>query len=130
MVTPYCSVNQWAKRHGGYDTFAEYTAAVGSYPSEGELQEALEDSTNTMNDTVHLNTSTNITDTRHTERLEEICSKMADRKLDIPRARSNQGGNFGIQAWSQADFLMSHERVELLNISKIKKKRRVARVVF
>lgn len=129
-VTPYCSTDQWAYRRGGYANFAAYTTAKGEYPEENQLLKALEAATNILNNPAHLNTTSNITDTNYTEELEYDCFIMANRMLDIDRARSKDGGGFGVQTWSQADFLMSHERVSLKLISKIKGKRLVGKIVF
>jgi len=90
----------------------------------------LEDATNILNDPEHINTSTNITTTRHLERLEKICFNMANRMLDIEQARGKQGGNFGMQMWSQADFLMTYERSFLHTISLTENKRKVGKWVF
>lgn len=131
MVAPYCSVAQWAFRKGGFASFADYTTAKGSYPDEDQLSEALQDATNIMNNPVHLNTpGANITDVNYLEELEFTCYKMTNRILDINKSRSQEGGGFGMQMWSQADYLMSHERTSLKLISKIKGKRLVGKIVF
>lgn len=128
MATPYCSKDQWAKRMNRTDwiTFA----AAEDWPTANVIQEALEDATNILNDPEHINTSTNITTTRHLERLERICFNMANRMLDIEHARGKQGGNFGMQMWSQADFLMTYERSFLRTISLTENKRKVGKWVF
>jgi len=128
MVTSYCSKDQWAVRmhYADWDTFA----AAENWPTEDLLQETLEDATNIMNDTEHINTSINITSTRHLGRLERICFNMTNRMLDINHARGKAGGNFGMQIWSQADFLMSFERTFLKTISRTENKRKVGKWVF
>ena len=116
MTTPYCSKDQWAKRMNrtDWDTFA----AAEDWPSADVLQEALEDATNIMNDEVHINTGgSNVTTSQYLERLEKICFDMTNRMLDIEQARGKQGGDFGFQQWSQADYLMSYERSYLIQIS-------------
>jgi len=128
MVTPYCSKDQWAVRMR-YDNWDAFIAAE-NWPTADLLQETLEDATNIMNDTEHINTSSNITTIRHLGRLERICFNMTNRMLDIDQTRGQQGGSFGIQPWSQADFLMTFERSFLKTISKTENKRKVGKWVF
>lgn len=126
MVTPYCSTAQWAKRRGGYASFAAYTAAKGLIPDEDELQEVLEDATNIMNDLEHLATSSNITDTVYLERLERICYSMSLRILTQERNINLLGGQW---TWSPQDMMYKSERDFLRTLSKVKQYRRVGRLV-
>jgi hypothetical protein len=128
MVTPYCSTAQWAKRRGGYASFVAYTAAKGLVPNEDELQEILEDCTMIMNDDNHIGCLvTNITDSNYTDRLETICYNMSLRKLATERGINLLGGRW---TWSPQDLMYASERETLIILSKKKKNRRVARVVF
>ena len=127
MATPYCTTAQWAKRRGGFASFAAYTTDRGPSPDEDELQEALEDATNIMNDTEHIHTSTNITTARYLERLEKICYNMSLRILATEKGIDLIGGAW---TWSPQDMMYATERAFLLSLSKINNKRRTARVVF
>lgn len=127
MTTSYCSLDQWAVRRG-YTNWATFSAAK-SFPEEEMLEDFLEDATEIMNDMEHIGCgSTNITDTEYTPRLQRICYNMANRMLQTQNVTELQGGNLGIQNWSQADFLMTYERTFLINIGIIKGHRSVGGV--
>jgi len=127
MTTPYCTKDQWAQRHGYADWSA--FAALESYPDATQLQNILEDATEIMNDTEHIGClSSNITDSDYTARLERICFNMANRMLDEMNARGAMGGKMftnGVMNWSQADYLMSHERAFLVRLSLVKGYRQI-----
>jgi hypothetical protein len=127
MATPYCSRDQWAARFTTYANWAAF-AAVENWPTEQEMQDALEDATNIMNDNQHIATNTNITDSNRTERLERICGAMATRMLGLQQQVWIRGGNFDIQNWSAADFLISFERRYLIMLAVEKEKRYVGKV--
>lgn len=125
MTTPYCSRNQWAERKG-YATWAAYVAAGYGEPTQQELDSALEDATDIMNDPEHINCkSTNITDTDYTQRLERICYNMANRIMDVERNRGRQGAMF---QFSPQDFLFDKERKFLIQIALDKEYRYVGAV--
>jgi len=126
MATPYCSVNAWAKRRKGLATFDLYHAAYPA-PTENELDEALEDATNIMNDLQHLAVSTNVTTAAYLGRLEKICYNVANRILTV---ESNMGLIGGAWTWSPQDMMYSSERNELITITKITKRRLRGKVVF
>jgi hypothetical protein len=129
-MAPYCTKDAWAVRKSSktqtYDNWADYTAAE-DWPDANALDKALQDATEMMNDLTHINTSTNITDTRHTNRLEEICYNVANRNLGVEGNEAMQGG---IWIYSPGDKLNGYERDFLLKLSKVKSKRRVGKVVF
>lgn len=115
MTTPYCSKNQFAERKG-YANWAAYVAAGYQHPDPEELDAALEDATDIMNDSEHLNCkSTNITNSDYTQRLERICLSMAIAILQYRGQYEAQGA--GMFRRSPQDFLFDFERRILLTAS-------------
>lgn len=116
MTTPYCSKDQWAHRHG-YADWAAFVADGQTYPDPEQMDDVLEDATDIMNDSEHINClSTNISDTDYTQRLERINFNMSNRMLDAMNGRGEAQFSKGIQNWSQADYLMTFERAFLIQL--------------
>lgn len=113
MTVPYCDKDKFAKRQN-YVNWVAYVSDGNTAPGSTELEEALEDATDIMNDSDHINCkSNNITDTEYTQRLERMCYNMANRILDIERNRGIKGAFF---TFSPQDFLYTRERSVLLNL--------------
>lgn len=117
-MTPYCSRDQWAVRKSSktqtYDDWDDYAAAE-SWPDQNALDEALQDATDIMNDSEHLNAkSINVTNTDYTPRLERICYNMSNRILGTEGNQAMQGG---IWTYSPGDKLNRYERQFLLTTS-------------
>ena len=125
MTTSYCSKDEWADREKGL-TWAAYVAVGYEDPTADDLEETLNMGTRIINKTIGF-ISSNITDSAYTVWLKDLNYQLANRIRAVKRNRGFEGAMF---RFSPQDYLFINERKDLMDIGKIKKKRRVGRLVF
>lgn len=130
-MAPYCDKDAWAKRRSSdtqtYDNWSDYDTAE-QWPDANSLDEALQDATDIMNDSEHLNVKTsNVTNASYTNRLERLCYDITNRLLGVEGNQAMQGG---IWTYSPQDKMNTMERNFLRTTSKVLNKRPVGKVVF
>lgn len=96
----YCSKIEWALKMGNFTQYASNgtTGYLDKHkePTDGDLEDMLEEMTQIMNSEDYLNTETNLSDTRYVKRLRRICFNGTQFMRDeiIPR-RQNRSERIG-----------------------------------
>jgi len=122
-ITPYCSINEWAQKKG-YDTFALFIAKHTDYVTEEALTDMLEEATSMMNDEIGSG-DTNITDTRYTTILRNLCYRMSNLMVDEEQGRAHEQKR---SQYIPRDYMYERDRSRLQRIGLVKGYRAVGQV--
>ncbi len=109
-----------------YATWLLYAADNPETPILSHLTELIEEATEIINENIG-SFNTNISDSRFLSRVEKLCLRMVKRMRQV---ETGQGMSGKIPMFSPNDFLIERERINLHNIGKILKFRKVGKLVF
>ncbi len=113
MATQYVTRDQWASKKG----YANWAAYDKSYPTQADLEDYLDEMTDTMNSEQYINTTTSITDTRYLKFLRRVCYNGVNYMMSEEEAMAGERVRTVRQ---YIDYMRPSHRKQLIEIGRTK----------